>query len=761
MKKHLLQCVLAIASIAAPAGLSAAEFTLTSDPAAGEVRNLNQIKVSTRLTNSDENVLAVNPEKLSTITLTKDGGETVVCQSAETDVDSWPMNTVILSFGEITEDGDYTMHIPAGTVTETAIDFNTGAPAYSDTDSSNNEFTAVYTVNSEMRMLDAVTFNPPMGSTLSEIDAIIMTFDKLSSSIGYALQLDYDKVATASNGNKTVNIELTAWGNTVYLYPEETISESGMWMVKIPAGTFTYEGEQNEEYAAFYIIEGEGGEAGEVTFDPANGSQIALNTEYATHVYFTFDASEVELVNADGDPSTFTVQYGGLDLSRRTSLSTALSQGGYYIQSYGDEELHFVFSPQTFTRPGVLTITSEEGDFTVDGNPSPAIDYSITVGEVRTYTYNIVPASGSEISIEDLNEILISFPEAKTGEIDDYKFYGILRTSGWISPYCDATVVEDAECATFSLKFGITQTSPGNYSLLLDEGSFILDGNQMSPEITASFTVKKDASNVNTEWAASPTGKLVNESYGFNGAIVFNENETLGRGSAYSQIKGYFNGEEVSALQTSMEGVAFMFMVGSQYGGQEGTFRIVAPEGAFNISGVASPEIDYTWEVVTPKEYNMVFTPGVGSVTNNLGEIFLEIPNAESVTVGEYSLASLRKNDYSYFQSAKMEVLEGQDVPTIKMVFDPAPSVDGDYTLIINYGTMLIDGAQSNDAINATFTLDSSYVGIKGVTAAHGSTTFDIYTIEGRCIGRAADAETVRSLAPGFYIINGKKTLVK
>lgn len=69
MKKHLLRYALAFAAFTTTASVSAADLTLTAQPAGGEVRSLGTVTVSATLENSDENVLAVNPDKLSAITL--------------------------------------------------------------------------------------------------------------------------------------------------------------------------------------------------------------------------------------------------------------------------------------------------------------------------------------------------------------------------------------------------------------------------------------------------------------------------------------------------------------------------------------------------------------------------------------------------------------------------------------------------------------------------------------------------------------------
>lgn len=759
MKKHLLRYALAFAAIATTASISAANLTLTAQPAGGEVRSLGTVTVSATLENSDENVLAVNPDKLSAITLTKDGGEAVACSSATTDFDAWPMNKVILSFGSVTEAGTYTLHIPAGTVTESNA--STGTPVFGDADNANADFSAVYTVNPDLKLMDAITADPADKSTVTEIQDITLVFDKLPNNIGYALAYDESKPIALSNGTTTVNASsVFCWNNAVMVGFDEAITEEGDWTVTLPAAAFSYDGELSPELTLNYTINS-GWNADGVRFDPVNGSNIAQNTEYATKVTLTFNAEVVRLVDADGSPTAFQVSYAGKEVTRYTSMLTALQEGGYYISSYEDNELQFFFGPTLFERLSELTIHSDAGDFTVDDKPSPAINYSITVGDVHTYTYTFTPAAGSDVKIEDLSEILITFPDAATAEKDENAFYGILRTANWISPGCTVEAVEGAEHPTFSLKFDITQTTPDRYSLRLGEGSFILDGNQLSPEIEASWTVTKDASEVSTDWTPSPTGKITNESYGINGAIVFDAEELLSYGENYSQIEAYFNDEKVADFFGWIEGSAYMFTVADPYLGQAGTFRLSAPAGAFSISGVASEAIDYTWEVVLPREYTWTLTPAEGSTVGSLAEVTIEFADAETVALTEYSRADLRKKDYSYFGSSKVVAVEGAEHPTFKLSFDPAPSTDGEYTLSFGYSTFLFDGAQSSDSKDVKYTLDTSLGGIEDVVAGAAASTFDIYTIDGRCIAIGAEASALHSLAPGFYIVNGQKLLVK
>ena len=252
MMKNLLQSALALALFAIPASLQAATLTLTTDPAAGQtVRSISDIKVSTNLSDT-ENILAVSEDKVHGITITKEGDSMpAACMSAQTDVDKWPMNTVLVTFNEITEAGTYTLHIPAGTITESAVNWDTGAPDIKDTDATNADFTVTYTVDPEIRMLNEYTFSPANGSELSELSYITMSFDKLGDNVGYDLSIDSDAVVTLSNGTTTYNGSLSGWGNNIFISfttedgDELVVTESGMWQLQIPAGAFTYKGERD------------------------------------------------------------------------------------------------------------------------------------------------------------------------------------------------------------------------------------------------------------------------------------------------------------------------------------------------------------------------------------------------------------------------------------------------------------------------------------------------------------------------------------
>ena len=118
-----------------------------------------------------------------------------------------------------------------------------------------------------------------------------------------------------------------------------------------------------------------------------------------------------------------------------------------------------------------------------------------------------------------------------------------------------------------------------------------------------------------------------------------------------------------------------------------------------------------------------------------------------------------RKSDYSYSETPSVAKVEGTAHPTFEITLKQPATADGNYVLSFNYGTFFLDGVTSSDSFQATYTVDSNYVGVGSVEAASAAAT--VISIDGRVVLRNADADAVRALAPGFYIINGKKTFIK
>ena len=765
MRKFLLSAV-AAALLTPFSAWCALPFAGLMPSAETPVKSITTIRASFNLS-GEENMVRAADDAAEKITLVGAAG-TVYATEASVDMESWPMNAVNIIFPTQTAEGTYTLTIPAGLFCEYTWDDATDSEVK--VDGTDNELiTATYTVSATAKDdIEYYTFDPEAGSEMRQIASVSITFPRFGE-YDYSFAANPEVSGTFSNGTTTYATYAQGWGNTYTIYPVDadeepvTIKDAGEWTLTLPAGAFVKMNMMTEEFeqtspliSANFTVNPDA----DITYtcEPVNGGVEELPAGYAGHIYFTFDgASEVSLEPSD-ELAGIRVKFGKTELSKVTN---AMREFGYSIPApyYGDPTLEFIINPDVFVGPGVMTISIDAGAFTVDGAPSPAIEYSCTFGDVKEYAYVLTPAPGS--SIESLAQFKLEFPEAKKASV--YEEYIILRSNSWIAPSIEVEAVADAEYPTFNLNVLNPSTVPGDYSLLIDEGSFIIDGLYDSPVIQASYTLVKSGE-VDLSWTASPEGdKLQMSDYSIEVSFVFSESEALKRNDGFAdKITVKFDDEVLGASEyhASVEGNSLNFSItDAKYIGKEGTLSIDIAAGALLISGTESPAIAKTWQIVAPKTYEYDFSPASGSTVNSLDKITLTFANAdEAEFFNEYGVF-FRKSDYSYSETPSVAKVEGTAHPTFEITLKQPATADGNYVLSFNYGTFFLDGVTSSDSFQATYTVDSNYVGVGSVEAVSAAAT--VISIDGRVVLRNADADAVRALAPGFYIINGKKTFIK
>lgn len=93
---------------------------------------------------------------------------------------------------------------------------------------------------------------------------------------------------------------------------------------------------------------------------------------------------------------------------------------------------------------------------------------------------------------------------------------------------------------------------------------------------------------------------------------------------------------------------------------------------------------------------------------------------------------------------------------------------DGQYEIVVPEAFLIIltekgiimDSYAINSEIYANYTIvDSESSGVENLKSENG--VYDIYTIDGRPVAKAAEINVVKGLEPGIYIINGTKTLIR
>lgn len=763
MSKHLLLSAFAYLTMSTAFAQSGLVLEDMSPAPKSTVKSFSKVTLTFKLSNGENMVQGV-PEKIADATICKDGGTAVQATEWQM-VEAWPMNQVDLIFPTQTEAGNYTMTIPAGVVGEYA--WNDAAGDFAIVDGMINEpISASYTVDpAAAGILDNYRLTPASGETVGNLSEISLIFPEAP----YDMEVDESKSVTLSNGTKTISGEIGGWGNERSIMFSEAVSADGEWTLVVEAGAFSASGETSPEITAVYTVNTQ--MALEYTVSPANGTTQELPDGHAITVTFDFaNATTVDYEpwedgsSTGGDTAGFRVTYGGVSVPR---VKNAMTEYGYQtVDNWGDPVFMIRLSPEVFNVNGKLEIEADKGAFTVDGLPSPEISYSLNFGKNKNYEYTLSPSN--DTALDQLGTFTIEFPTAETAKYVEGA-YIVLRGTRSYQIY-EVEEVKDAAHPTFTINFDPAPSSEigGSYELMIDKGAFILDNSYQSPMIKRTYKLNR-TSEIDMTCTPSPTeGRVLAGEYGTYVAFVFSEDETVYY-SSLSSIEVLFDGEPIPAEYRE---VTFAGMDGNKlliniYGdqnpfvGKEGTLSVTIPAGVFTISGQEFEGITHTWEVVKPKEYTWYTIPADGETVNTLDEVTIVFENAETAGFEAISNVNLRATDYSsYFNATAFEATTVEGHPAYKFTFDPAPEKAGDYILLINYGAFLLDRAQETPNIEVTFKFDPTTVGINGI-ATDNDGLYTVVSLEGRTVLRNATADRVKSLPMGFYIINGKKTVIR
>lgn len=765
------------------------EVKSTSPAEGAEVKSFSSATVSLAMPNG--NFVLADAEKISTITVKTPAGESIAATGAE--MTGEPSESAGISyqitFPAQTADGKYVLTVPAGVFYETEWSDTAGDFVAKAGGAVNDVITVNFSISAQAgSVFDKYVTTPADGAAVRSISTVKVTFPNVASMM--PVDAEVLPEITLTNGTTTyTGSAMTDWNSypvinsfnitfTTSEGDDVTVKEAGEWTLKVGAGLYSNEDgtESNGEIVAKFTVD----PAAPIswTADPANGSKQDIPMGDYTMVTFTFDAESVSYTAKD-QLAGIRVKYRGTEIDRVEDVTADGANGYMLYDNYGEPQVIFAFNNSVFSAPGVLDIDVDGGAFTVDGEASPAIKYSVTFGDVKEYSYVFTPESGTEV--ESLKELTLEFPQATTAAVDEENCYIILRSNSWIYPTTPTiTAVEGAEHPTFKLDFDMIgdgiELSDGRYSLTIGEGSFVLDGDQQSSEILASWTLKRTTP-VDMTWHAEPTRAIVNEGYGIYPAIMFSDTEALSLASDFAEkcvvnfndtvVKhsyqiteeemGYYESIESTLPNTIMFSVTGGILLDPE---TEGKLTITIPAGAMLVSGEPCPEIEYSWDVVKVKTYTFNVTPAAGSSVKELKDFTVEFVGAKTAEINFQTGFTVRSTDYKYNGVVdKVEVVEGGENAAVKISLKEALTVKGDYMLQIYSGAILLDGCQSSPEVKANYVVTGSD-GVDGIEAdANGAYT--VVSLAGVVVLRDADAEAVRALPAGLYIVNGKKVIIR
>lgn len=488
---------------------------------------------------------------------------------------------------------------------------------------------------------------------------------------------------------------------------------------------------------------------------------------------------------------------------------------GYSLRSNWDEpEIVIGISNQVFSKGGVLSIVIDEGRCTADGsNPTPEIRYTCTVGEAqgtKDYEVKVSPAmdAATEYTIDYFqNGFKIEFTNALTVEPnmvrdwdDDDNPVMVLEYPphlkvGDVVYYGEVNVdaVDGAECPTFIITypemFDIDTSLGGYVNFSVDEGTFTVDGKYNSPAISQTWRLKR-TKEVDTSYTFGPAGDIVNQGYGLFAMISFSIDEYIALDR--SDVVVSFNGAALQADDYTISVLngdnkcIYLQLEGDTYldPALTGTLSIDIPANAISVSGVMIEEpLSHTWNVVLPKSFtynaaglapkytggptydyqtNNVLTTDLPEVAD-LSEIIFEIPDATNAELWKKSYINLRSRDYMTYGAHmpdEVEEVAGTPCPTFRFKFNDAPTVETVYELSLNLGAFYVDDAHMSPSLDFAVILNPNANGIKDVVAA-GEGKYTVVSVDGRVLFVDGSLEQVKALAKGFYIINGKKQIIK
>ena len=181
-------------------------------------------------------------------------------------------------------------------------------------------------------------------------------------------------------------------------------------------------------------------------------------------------------------------------------------------------------------------------------------------------------------------------------------------------------------------------------------------------------------------------------------------------------------------------------------------------------------EFSYTIESqVVPElpDYSVNPEPGI---VDSLSEISINW-NEDQLNINEsweYEISFTDASGNSYISHIPELRFEGEqeegslgNVLVIKI--DPEITDPGEYTLRIPEGFLFVNDPQTgtlpSQEIILVYVIEESGVGILINSDANGM--FNIYDMQGHLLKSTKEFTDIRELAPGYYIINGKKVVVK
>lgn len=639
-----------------------------------------------------------------------------------------------------------------------------GTVVYSPSNNINDLTDGVYTfhidapvtieVGNDANIVEITRFKPLNGQSLIEFESFTVTLPILGDD--HMFYFDSSKLNTVTvtpEGGRAITASaiepsMSVNGETEFIIMFEVIDQPGNYTVNIPEGFF-FEAEYNEAAGDYVAVNGGAATAALVShfvIDP-NAPAYHLIPTAGTEVD---NLSSIEIVFVDATFVDEAEEGAQITLTGTNYQQTAAQIVPVTGADYVTYRAMFATPP---SEAGEYTLNIAAGSFTIDGwKESEAV--------TARYTYSpmwvLTPANGATINETNFT---LTFPKAASVEFVGSRFDLMLsQGSNYSAPGLDIEEDTLADVPTYYISVNAEAQQPpyGTLTLTITEGAFVVDGAD-SPMIVATYNYE---GTISLDYTCEPAGQSIlipTEDWGMvMWTFVFDELVTVRPSANTSDIKVTVNGAEVAFIAQTESNMLIMGLE-SKEGLKDGdVLNVVIPAGTYSLSGTDSPAIDRSWTLVAAKTYTWSATPDNGTKVNKIDTVVVSFEGATSVEVNESSPYIDVKSGYTL--AGKM--IATGDGGSLVLTAETPITVAGTYTMQVSPYQLTIDEVQTlSNWLELTYTVDPS-LGVSNISIEEVKTV-TVVTLDGRVVLENAEPVQLKTLAPGIYIVNGQKILVK
>jgi hypothetical protein len=721
---------------------SVQKYTIAPEAEEGTVSTISPIVVT--FPNASE--VVANTSASAGITVTLDG--TAITPS-EIQIQN---NTILIFIGDDAAEGTYKLNIPAG------------AYYLDDVENDAIEETLVYAVPKQ----DYAFVGPEQGE-VEGLQSFTVTFPNATSVATTFSSAAYPKVYSHADDANVASWAFSGYSveeNKLTLTMNQEIVKVGVYDLIIPGGSYTVDGVAGEDLTFSYTVV-PSDKTLEYNITPTKDEDGIVST--ISPIVVTFPNVRKIEVNAEAGDYDYAAIYAFSKKSRATTgwIELLPDPETYPDAIQVENNTIKFFIPETEIGSGrQYALTIPEGTYLIDGVKNPLVTDTLTYVEPQQDYAVLTPASGS---YEGLQNFTVEFPGATAVEATfSQTACPTLESSATGSTTLFTNAIVDGNKLTISLNAPIYYV--GTYKLTIPAASYTLDGVTGTEDIVGEYTIV--ASDKTLEYTIAPSSdSIVNDLshivVTFPNVLHVAANPNFDTQTASDLLKLEYltarNETAEAVLDTTIQNNQLIISVAANDLLSEGEFDLTIPAGLLLLDGVENPAIadTFIYEILVP-EVTISVTPDAETAVNKLDAIVLTVDGADEVSFNTTGQLFYIMSDTYAMYSANATVEDNQLI----LIFDPNDTYlydeaqgevkDGTYTLYIPANVIVVNGVAMQDRLEYTIVVDSTNGVATGINAIANDARAKgaIYDLRGIRI-------TNKTLAPGLYLMDGKKVLVR